>query len=90
MARRKFIYHHFVDYKEVTKEEFLKELQPYCVRCDTNYDNPLLNISYLDTKLLQRKYDYFKRHPNATMSYMDMDDERQNFKSFKIKREEKK
>lgn len=86
MARRKFIYHHFVDYKEVAKEEFLKALYPYCMRCDTHYDNPLMNISYLDTKLLQRKYDYFKCHPNTTMVYMD--DERQKSKSFRIKREE--
>jgi hypothetical protein len=87
MARKKYIYHHFVDCKEVTKEEFLKELQPYCMRCDTNYENPFLNISYLDTKLLQRKYNYHKCHPKTTMIYMD--DERQKSKSFRIKREEK-
>lgn len=82
MARRKFIYHHFVNSKEVTKEEFLKELEPYCMCCDTNYDNPLMNISYLDTKLLQRRYDFYKCHPGTTRVYVS------DNKSFNITREE--
>ena len=68
MARRKFIYHHFVNSKEVTKEEFLKELEPYCMRCDT--------------KLLQRRYDFYKCHPGTTRVYVS------DNKSFNITREE--
>ena len=86
MARRKFIYHHFVNNKEVTKEEFLKALQPYGMRCDTNYDNPLLNISYLDTDLLKRRYDHYKCNPRHTTIYID--DEERKSTSFNIKREE--
>lgn len=82
--RRKWIYHHFVNNKEVTKEEFLDELQHYCMRCDTNYDNPLLNIGYVDTHLLKRKYDYHKCHPNTTTIYVN------DNMSFRIKREERK
>ena len=82
MAGRKFIYHHFVNNIEVSKEEFLKALQPYCMRCDTNYENPLLNISYLDTHMLKCRYDYYKCHPNTTMVYVS------DNMSFNIKREE--
>lgn len=86
MARKKYIYHHFVNCKEVTKDEFLKALYPMCMRCDTNYDNPLLNISYLDTDLLKRKYDRFKCHPHSMTIYIDDDNETST--SFKITREE--
>ena len=84
MARRKWIYHHFVNGKEVTKDEFLKALYPYCMRCDTHYDNPLMNISYLDTRLLKRKYEYYKRHPHTTELFIE------DNMSFRITREEKK
>lgn len=86
MARKKYIYHHFVNGKEVSKDEFIKALQPYCLYCDTNYENPLLNISFLDTKLLQRKYNYHKTHPNYMRIFID-DTERESV-SFRIKREE--
>ena len=71
MARNKWIYHHFVNNKEVTKEEFIKVLEQYCYKCDTNFDNPCLNISYLDTHLLKRKYDYFKCHPHHATIYVE-------------------
>ncbi len=84
MSRRKWIYHHFVNGKEVSKEDFLKALYPYCMRCDTNYDNPLMNISYSDEKALKRKYDFYKCHPHHTTIYVE------DKISFCIKREEKK
>lgn len=82
-TRKRYIYTHYVNNKVVSKEEFFKELEPFCMRCDTNYDNPLMNISYLDTKKLKSKYDYFKTHPRSTTIYID------SHKSFHISREVK-
>ena len=70
MARNKYIYHHFVNGVETTKEDFIKHLEKVCVRCDTNDDNPFLNISYLDTDLVRRRYDYFKCHSRTTVHYV--------------------
>lgn len=87
MARRKFIYHHFVNYKEVTKSEFINALNRTFVRCDTNYDNPLLNISYTDTEVVKRKYNYYKAHPNTTELIINENNPKSDI-SFRIRREE--
>ena len=79
--RNRYIYHHFINGKEVSKEEFINQLNMVCVRCDTDYDNPLLNISYTDTELVKKKYDFFKCHPNNTTIYVDYNI------SFNIRRE---
>lgn len=71
MARNKYIYHHFFNGKEVSKEDFIKELEKICERCDTNYDNPLLNISYVDYKMVKRKYDSMKCHPRTIVYYIN-------------------
>jgi hypothetical protein len=85
MARKKYIYHHLVNNKEVSKDDFIKALQPHCMRCDTNYENPLWNVYYLDTYLLKRKYNYHKTHPHYTTVYIG---DKNKSTSFRIKREE--
>lgn len=85
MYRKRYIYHHFFNNKEVSKEEFLEELSKHCMRCDTNFKNPLMNIYYLDTKELQRKYNYLKLHPRTTQIYIN--DNKGLSNSFNIKRD---
>ena len=81
MARRKYIYHHFVNGKEVTKEEFLEQLAPYCSVVDCDFGGGL-TIGHTDDKALQRRYDYYKCHPHHTTVYCDSN------MSFHIGREE--
>ena len=58
---KRFIWRHFVDNVEVSKDEFLKRLGQHYLTCDTNYDNPLLNVCFVDEKATQSKYDSIKR-----------------------------
>lgn len=54
MKRPKLV--HKIDGKEVTKAEFLTALNSFILRCDTDYENPLLNISYTDTERVKKYY----------------------------------
>ncbi len=84
---KKFIWRHFVDNVEVSKDEFLKRLEQYYLTCDTNYDNPLLNVCFVDEKATQSKYDSIKRR-QATLVFID--DEHQCSESFRVIKEMKK
>lgn len=81
MARRKFNYKHIINGKEVTKDEFKNALARILVRCDTNYDNPFLNISYTDYDAVEREYNRMRRTGIGTL-YSGHNG------YFKIKREE--
>lgn len=52
----KYKYTYYINNQEVDRATFEEELKLSCCKCDTNYDNPLLNISYLDTKKYQNLY----------------------------------
>ena len=62
----RYNYHYFYQGKEISRNDFELHLQCHCARCDTNYSNPLLNISYTDTK----KFDRYIRHMKAGQHYL--------------------
>ena len=86
MARNKYIYHHYVDNVETTKGEFKKALQEHFIKCDTHYDNPLLNIGYVDDKALERAYNHMKRTGSGYIYIIEGRKTPKNF-SFRIKKE---
>ena len=47
---------------DVGRRIFVHKLSQHYLKCDTNYDNPLLNISYVDEKALNRQIRYMQRH----------------------------
>lgn len=58
MPRYKYTY--YINNVVVDRKTFEKELQEACIKCDTNYSNPLLNIGYVDTKKYERTYRQLK------------------------------
>lgn len=86
MARNKYIYHHFIGNNEVSKDDFIKSLSEHFLVCDTNYNNPLLNVCFVDEQAVMRKYNYLKTHNRTSVLYISNVSKSSN--SFRITREE--
>ena len=84
MPRYKYTY--FLNGKEVSRETFELRLQTHYQVCDTDYDNPLLNISYTDTKRYYAALRQLKSNPRCG-GYLFTDYNGQGGESFNVKRE---
>ena len=84
MPRYKYTY--YLNNEEVDQNTFELRLQTHYAVCDTNYDNPLLNISYTDTKRYYAALRQLKSNPRCS-GFLFTDYNGQNCESFRIKRE---
>lgn len=76
---KKYIYRHYYQGKEVSKNDFLYRLQLIFTKVVGNSDNPLLNIEVADLKKVEEKYALMKRSGYIYIY---------EYGSFQIKREE--
>lgn len=83
---KRYNYTYLVDNKEVDKRTFETNLMEHCMKCDTRYDNPLLNISYLDEKKYRRYYRRLKEQRLHTVLFCSYNND--NSQSFRIIRKE--
>lgn len=82
MQKGKKIY--LINSRQVNKETFIQRLQQHYLKCDTKYDNPLLNISYVDYGAYRREYMRLYRNNNYSKCFIG----KNSAESFTIKREQ--